>query len=88
MTEPTCSRAGCSNAAALTVNWRNPRIHSLDRVKVWLACEEHVDYLRDYLATRGFPVLVATLDEPVGVLPVAEVVPPVEVVPAAVAAAR
>ena len=49
---PTCSRAGCSSAATWTVNWRNPRIHSLDRVKVWHACDEHVDYLRDYLAAR------------------------------------
>jgi hypothetical protein len=40
------------------VNWRNPRIHSEERVKVWLACDEHVDFLRDYLATRDFPVLV------------------------------
>jgi hypothetical protein len=53
---PTCSRAGCRNAASWSVNWRNPRIHTEDRVKVWLACDEHVDYLRDYLAARDFPV--------------------------------
>jgi hypothetical protein len=53
-----CSRAGCTNEAAWDVNWRNPRIHAEDRVKVWLACNQHVDYLRDYLATRGFPVAV------------------------------
>jgi hypothetical protein len=58
---PTCSRAGCSNAATTTVNWRNPRIHSLDRVKVWLACDEHATYLRDYLFARDFPVVVAAL---------------------------
>ena len=34
---PTCSRAGCGHAAAWRVNWRNPRIHTADRVKVWLA---------------------------------------------------
>ncbi len=55
---PTCSRAGCRAAATWTVNWRNPRIHSEDRVKVWLACGEHVDYLREYLAARDFPVEV------------------------------
>jgi hypothetical protein len=29
-------------------------------VKVWLACDEHRDFLRDYLAARDFPVLVTT----------------------------
>jgi hypothetical protein len=58
---PTCSRAGCLNAATSTVNWRNPRIHTPDRVKVWLACDEHSAYLRDYLAARDFPVVVAPL---------------------------
>jgi hypothetical protein len=64
-----CSRAGCSADATTTVNWRNPKIHSADRVKVWLACDEHADYLRDYLKARDFPVVVAligTLVESVG----------------------
>jgi hypothetical protein len=60
-----CSRAGCASVATHTVNWRNPRIHSEDRVKVWLACDEHAEYLRDYLATRDFPVLVAPVGETV-----------------------
>ena len=64
-----CSRAGCSLPATSTVNWRNPRIHSEDRVKVWLACEEHAPYLRDYLATRDFPVLVLPLGETVDRVP-------------------
>ena len=66
---PTCSRAGCRNEATTTVNWRNPRIHSLDRVKVWLACDEHADFLRDYLATRDFPVVVAPLGTTVSSVP-------------------
>jgi hypothetical protein len=53
-----CSRAGCSKSATWAVDWRNPRIHAEDRVKTWLACDEHVEYLRDYLATRDFPVTV------------------------------
>ena len=65
----TCSRAGCSSAATTTVNWRNPRIHSLDRVKVWLACDDHAAYLRDYLAARDFPVVVAPLGTPVDSVP-------------------
>jgi hypothetical protein len=57
-----CSAAGCAEDAAFRVNWRNPRIHTPDRVKVWLACPEHRDTLADYLGTRGFPVQVTALD--------------------------
>ncbi|TPW70959.1 hypothetical protein [Schumannella sp. 10F1B-5-1] len=66
---PTCSSAACRAAASWRVNWRNPRIHTADRVKVWLACDEHRSSLSDYLATRGFPVLVSALDEPVDAVP-------------------
>ncbi|WOQ68470.1 hypothetical protein RYJ27_06915 [Microbacterium limosum] len=54
-----CSRAGCRADASWQVRWRNPRIHAADRRKIWLACPDHVDYLRDYLAARDFPVEVA-----------------------------
>jgi len=64
-----CSRAGCRSDALWTVAWRNPRIHSPDRVKSWLACDEHREYLRDYLATRGFPVTVVPLGEVVDRVP-------------------
>lgn len=56
--EPICSRAGCRLPATAQVVWRNPRIHAADRRKVWLACDEHVDYLREFLAARDFPVTV------------------------------
>jgi len=62
---PNCSRAGCSSAATCNVNWRNPRIHGPERVKVWLACDEHRDYLHDYLHARDFPVRVTPLAESV-----------------------
>ena len=58
MTDLVCSRAGCRSAATKQVVWRNPRIHAVDREKIWLACDEHVDFLRDYLAARDFPVTV------------------------------
>ncbi|MDJ0335111.1 hypothetical protein QMG83_07725 [Salinibacterium sp. G-O1] len=64
-----CSRAGCTNPASAKVNWRNPRIHTEDRVKIWLACDEHSEFLRDYLASRSFPVLVTGLDQDVSVVP-------------------
>ncbi|MGI6877544.1 hypothetical protein [Microbacterium sp. gxy059] len=53
-----CSRAECRADAAWSVVWRNPKIHAADRRKVWLACDEHVDYLRDFIASRGFPLAV------------------------------
>lgn len=58
---PICSRAGCRAAAHWLVEWRNPRIHSPERRKIWSACDEHVSYLRDYLAARDFPVAVRPL---------------------------
>jgi len=64
-----CSSAGCPATATWRVNWRNPRIHSADRVKVWLACDAHRDTLADYLGTRGFPVLVSGFAEPVDAVP-------------------
>jgi hypothetical protein len=56
-----CSRAGCRADAQWRVEWRNPRIHTADRVKTWVACDDHVGYLRDFLAARDFPVQVARL---------------------------
>ncbi len=53
-----CSAAGCRATAAHRVLWRNPRIHTEDRVKTWLACDAHVEHLRDFLAARDFPVRV------------------------------
>lgn len=58
MTELECSRAGCRRAATARVVWRNPRIHAEGREKIWLACDDHVEFLRDYLAARDFPVTV------------------------------
>ncbi|TDW28552.1 hypothetical protein EDD25_0178 [Cryobacterium psychrophilum] len=57
----TCSRADCRDAAVWRLDWRNPRIHSEDRVKTWLACSHHVDYLREFLTMRDFPLRVAPL---------------------------
>ncbi len=56
-----CSRAACTADAVWSVHWRNPRIHGIERVKTWLACDDHVTYLRDYLTSRDFPVTVTAL---------------------------
>lgn len=63
MSERVCSRAGCRARAVRQVVWRNPRIHDADRRKIWAACPEHVDFLRDYLSTRGFPVEVVAFED-------------------------
>ena len=60
--QTTCSRADCRNAGRWRLDWRNPRIHGTDRVKTWLACDEHVDYLREFLAARDFPLTVTALE--------------------------
>ena len=68
MTAPerhTCSRAGCRLDATATITWRNPRIHTGDRHKVWLACDAHIEVLRDFLAARAFPLEVEPLDSAV-----------------------
>ena len=64
MTAPdrhTCSRAGCRVEATTAIEWRNPRIHTGDRVKTWLACDEHVEVLREFLAARAFPLQLKAL---------------------------
>jgi hypothetical protein len=51
---PRCSAKGCRAAATTDLRWRNPRLHDTNRVKHWLACDEHADHLADYLGVRGF----------------------------------
>lgn len=61
MEVPVCSRAGCPEPATWRIDWRNPRIHAEDRRKTWLACDEHVEFLRGFLASRDFPLTVESL---------------------------
>jgi hypothetical protein len=61
-TTTRCSAAGCTGPAQWRINWRNPRIHTVDRVKVWLSCDAHRDHLTGYLGSRGFPVVVTPVD--------------------------
>lgn len=58
-----CSRRGCGAAATRAVLWRNPRIHAQDRTKVWLACDEHEEVLREHLALRAFPVRTCAVED-------------------------
>jgi hypothetical protein len=55
MSEPViCSAKGCLATAAYAVVWNNPKIHPPEREKIWMACEEHRQWLADYLDVRGF----------------------------------
>lgn len=58
-----CSRSGCTESAVWGIAWRNPRIHSEDRRKVWLACEAHLEYLRSFLEARSFPLDVLPFEK-------------------------
>jgi hypothetical protein len=54
MTQTKCSKAGCQLKAEHLIYWRNPKVHSPEREKVWAACDEHRGFLVDYLAARSF----------------------------------
>jgi len=52
--EPICSAKGCRAAAAYVIVWNNPKVHTPDREKTWVACEQHRQSLADHLDVRGF----------------------------------
>ena len=49
-----CSAKGCQDSGTWEVQWNNPKIHTPDRRKIWLACEAHKQSLSDFLGARGF----------------------------------
>jgi hypothetical protein len=53
-TDVTCSAKGCQLPATWDLLWNNPKLHTPDRRKIWLACEEHKQSLSDFLGARGF----------------------------------
>lgn len=52
--EPVCSAKGCTEPATVALLWNNPKIHTPERRKSWLACDEHEDHLTRFLAARSF----------------------------------
>jgi hypothetical protein len=62
----TCSAKGCQDAAVWSVLWNNPKLHTPDRRKTWLACEAHRDTLAGFLSVRGFLRSVERLDPSAG----------------------
>ncbi|MET9617279.1 hypothetical protein [Kitasatospora indigofera] len=51
---PICSGKGCRTAAAWVLVWNNPKLHTPERRKTWLACDEHREHLSRFLSVRGF----------------------------------
>jgi len=60
----TCSARGCNALAVHAVRWNNPKLHTPDRRKTWLACDAHLPTLRDFLDVRGFVREVERLEAP------------------------
>ena len=60
----TCSAKGCRAPAAWELRWNNPRLHTPDRRKTWLACPEHREQLEAFLGARSF--LRETVEIPSG----------------------
>ncbi|MEW1724394.1 hypothetical protein [Streptomyces sp. NPDC093109] len=61
-TAPVCSAKGCRAAAVWVLAWNNPKLHTPERRKTWLACDEHREHLSSFLGVRGFLKDVVTLD--------------------------
>lgn len=59
-----CSRKACREEAGWQLLWNNPKIHTPDRRKIWVACADHVDWLQDYLQLRGLWKETLPLHEP------------------------
>lgn len=49
-----CSRKGCRADAVWALSWNNPTLHTPDRRKVWVSCDEHRSALEEFLGARGF----------------------------------
>ena len=49
-----CSAKGCKRAPAWRLLWNNPSLHTPDRRKTWLACDDHREHLSQFLGARRF----------------------------------
>lgn len=54
MNSSKCSRAECQEQAIYLIDWSNPMIHCGERKKTWASCEEHRDYLVEFVKARNF----------------------------------
>lgn len=49
-----CSAKGCTSPAVWALLWNNPKLHTPERRKTWLACDVHRASLGDFLGARQF----------------------------------
>ena len=49
-----CSAKGCRATAVHALVWNNPTLHTPEREKTWVACDEHLASLSQFLDLRGF----------------------------------
>lgn len=52
--DPMCSSRRCTARGVWALRWNNPRLHTPERRKTWLACDEHRDHLESFLSSRGY----------------------------------
>jgi hypothetical protein len=58
-----CSARGCRQPARYALRWNNPKLHTADRRKTWLACDDHRASLSTFLDARGFLREVVRLED-------------------------
>jgi hypothetical protein len=51
---PQCSAKGCRATAVWQLHWNNPKLHTPERRKIWLACADHRETLGAFLDARRF----------------------------------
>jgi hypothetical protein len=61
-----CSARACTAPAQWRLLWNNPKVHTADRRKEWLACDEHRESLGAFLSARGFLKDTVALDRQAG----------------------
>ena len=47
-----------------SLRWNNPKLHAPAYRKTWLACDDHREYLTEFLSGRGFLHEVTTFRAP------------------------
>ena len=49
-----CSTKKCRARPSWALVWNNPKVHTPDRRKTWLASDDHREHLASILGMRGF----------------------------------
>jgi hypothetical protein len=61
--ELICSAKGCRAQAVWQLLWNNPKLHTPERRKSWLACDAHRETLSVFLSARGFLRATVPIDD-------------------------